>query len=182
MDETHLSTQRAQAGEDPRLSEADVDEGRPGGDPVAPGEGTSSPVGLMAGRPSVPSPNRGVAPIRSRHTFEALRRTRSRGRSGPLTVAFVAQTTWSGCEVAYAINRQVGNAVTRNRLRRQLRSILAGQAPTLPAGAYLVRTGPETPQLAFDELKVAMSQALGQATRRMGDRPIAVAAGGRTVG
>lgn len=181
MDETHLSAKCAQAGEDPRLSQADVDEGRPGGDPVAPGEGTSSPVGLMVGRSSVPGPYGGVAPIRSRRTFEALRRTRARGRSGPLTVAFVAQTTWSGREVAYAINRQVGNAVTRNRLRRQLRSILAGQAPTLPAGAYLVRTGPDAPQLAFDELKVAMSQALGQATRRATDRSTPVAAGGGAV-
>jgi len=68
--------------------------------------------------------------------------------------------------------------VTRNRLRRQLRSILAGQAPTLPAGAYLVRTGSLAPQLAFDELKVAMSRALGQATRRMDEGPIAAATGG----
>ena len=172
MDETHLSTQRAQAGQDPRLSQEDVDEGRPGGDPVAPGEGTSSPVGVMAGRPPVPGPKVGLAPIRSRHTFDALRRTRSRGRSGPLSVAFVPQTSWSGSEVAYAINRQVGNAVTRNLLRRRLRSILAGQAPTLPAGAYLVRTGREAPQLAFDELKVAMSQALERATGRpAGHRP-----------
>jgi ribonuclease P protein component len=92
-------------------------------------------------------------------------------------VAFVRQRTWSGLEVAYAINRQVGNAVIRNRLRRRLRSILAGQAAALPPGAYLVRTGPRAPQLTFDELKVAMSQALDQATRRPGDRPPAVATG-----
>jgi ribonuclease P protein component len=71
--------------------------------------------------------------------------------------------------VAYAINRQVGKAVTRNRLRRRLRSILAGQAPGLPAGAYLVRTGHGAPQLTFDELKVVMTQALRQATRLAGE-------------
>jgi ribonuclease P protein component len=178
MDEAHLSTKCAEAGEDPRLSQEDVDEGRPGGDPVAPGEGTSSPVGVMAVRPPVPGPKKGLAPIRSRHTFEELRRTRSRGRAGPLTVAFVPQNAWSGSEVAYAINRQVGNAVIRNRLRRRLRSILAGLAPSLPAGAYLVRTGPDAPLLAFDELKVAMSRALGQATRREDGRAVVAIAGG----
>jgi ribonuclease P protein component len=181
MDEAHLSTKRAEAGEDPRLSQADVDEGRPGGDPVAPGEGTSTPVGVMAGTTSVSGPMKGLTPIRSRHTFEELRRTRSRGRAGPLTVAFVPQNAWSGSEVAYAINRQVGNAVTRNRLRRRLRSILAGLAPSLPAGAFLVRTGPDAPQLAFDELKVAMSRALGQATRRAGDQTTVAGTGGEAL-
>jgi ribonuclease P protein component len=72
--------------------------------------------------------------------------------------------------VAYAINRQVGNAVTRNRLRRRLRSIVAERVSTLPAGAYLVRTGPDASQLSFHELKVAMSRALEQAVRRSEDR------------
>ena len=170
MDETHLSAERTQAGEDTRLPQADVDEGRPGGDPVAPGQGTPSPVGLTTGG----GPRRAPGPIRSRRTFEDLRRSRVRGRSGPIAVTFVPQRTWSQCEVAYVINRKLGNAVTRNRLRRRLRSILAGHTPPLPAGAYLVRTGPGAPQLAFDELKVAMSQALDQVVRRA-DEPNRVA-------
>jgi len=172
MDETHVSAERTETGQDARLPQADVDEGRPGGDPVAPGEGTPSPVGVT-GRTG---PETALAPIRSRHTFEALRRSRRRGRSGPLTVVFVPQSTWSRCEVAYAINRKLGNAVTRNRLRRRLRSILAGLAPSLPVGAYLIRTGPGASHLAFDELKVAMSQALDQVARRIVDRTQAVGA------
>jgi len=164
MHETHLSAERAEAGEDPWLPQAYVDQGRPGGDPVAPGEGTPSPVGVTAAPHRASALVMGVAPIRSRHTFEALRRTRQRGRSGPLAVAFAPNHSWSACQVAFAINRQVGNAVIRNRLRRRLRSILAGQAPCLPAGAYLVRTGPGAPKLTFNELKVAMSRALEQAT------------------
>ncbi len=69
--------------------------------------------------------------------------------------------------MAYAINRKVGNAVVRNRLRRRLRAIMAEQAASLPAGAYVVRTGPAGSSLGFDELKVAMSRALEKAT---GDR------------
>jgi len=132
----------------------------------------------MAGSGSEPGPAVRPAPVRSRQTFETLRHSRERGRSGPLSVAFVPQRTWSGLEVAYAINRQVGNAVIRNRLRRRLRSVLAEHAPALPAGVYLVRAGPEAPQLTFDELKVAMRQALEQATRRSDDRPTPMAAHG----
>ncbi len=72
--------------------------------------------------------------------------------------------------MAYAINRRVGNAVVRNRLRRRLRAIRAEQASARPVGAYVVRTGPGGSQLGFDELKVAMSQALERATGRPAGR------------
>jgi ribonuclease P protein component len=67
--------------------------------------------------------------------------------------------------VAYSISRQVGGAVVRNRLRRRLRAIVSEQAAGLPPGAYVVGSGPGGPLLEFDELKVAMSRALEQATR-----------------
>jgi ribonuclease P protein component len=156
MNDTYVPTQRAQTGQDPRLPQADVDQGRTGGDPVAPGEGTTPTVGVSAG----------VGPIRSRRTFELLRGSSSRGRSGPLGVSFVEQPAWSRPEVAYAINRQVGSAVVRNRLRRRLRAIVSEQATSLPVGAYVVRTGPGGTSLGYDELRVAMSQALERAVGR----------------
>jgi ribonuclease P protein component len=66
--------------------------------------------------------------------------------------------------VAYAINRKVGSAVVRNRLRRRLRAIVSERATELPVGAYVVGTNPAGPQLNFDELKVAMGRALEKAT------------------
>lgn len=169
MDETYVPTERAQEGEDPRLPQADVDEGRPGGDPVAPGEGTPSAVGVSSG----------VGPIRSRRTFDELRRSASRGRSGPVAVSFLAQGTWSRPEVAYAINRQVGSAVVRNRLRRRLRAIVSEQASSLPVGAYVVRTGPVGASMGFNELKVAMSQALERAVSGPPRRIVGTGAYGR---
>jgi ribonuclease P protein component len=168
MDEAHLSTQRTQTSQDARFPKADVDQGRTGRDPLAPGEGTPTPVGVIAGHASARAPVRAVGPIRSRHTFVGLRHTPFRGRAGPLTVTFLQQSTWSRTEVAYAISRRVGSAVVRNRLRRRLRAIMAEQAPLLPVGAYVVSTGPGGPELDFDELKVAMSQALEKATRGTG--------------
>ena len=80
--------------------------------------------------------------------------------------------------MAYAITHRVGNAVARNRLRRRLRAIVSEQAPTLPVGAYVVSTGPGGPLLGFDELKVAMSQALEKATKRRAARRSCAPAGG----
>jgi ribonuclease P protein component len=163
MDETYVPTERAQTGKDPRLPQTDVDQGRPGGDPVAPGERTPSTVGMTSGGTPDPGRKAGAGPIRSRRTFEALRQGSSRGRSGPLAVSFLEQKAWSRPEVAYAINRKVGSAVVRNRLRRRLRAIVSEQAASLPVGAYVVRTGPGGSSLGFNELKVAMSQALERA-------------------
>ena len=42
-------------------------------------------------------------------------------------------------------------------------SIVAEQAAHLPAGAYLVHAGPGGPLLGFDQLRVAMSQAVERA-------------------
>jgi ribonuclease P protein component len=164
MDETHISTERSQAGQDARVPQADVDQSRPGRHSSASGERSPTAVGVISGGTGSPRGTATIGPVRSRHTHEALRRSSSRGRSGPLTVAFVGNSSWSGAEVAYAINRRVGIAVVRNRLRRRLKAIMAEVAPSLPTGAYVVRTGPDAPSLGFEELKVAMSQALEKAT------------------
>jgi len=106
----------------------------------------------------------GIGPVRSRRTFGALHRTSCRGRSGPVSVSFVARPEWIRSEAAYALNRKVGGAVVRNRLRRRMRAILGEQAVGLPVGAYLVKSSPAGAALEFDELRMAMSRAVEQAT------------------
>ena len=118
------------------------------------------------GRPRRP----GIGPVRSRETFADLRRSSSRGRSGPVSVSFVDRPGWDRPQVAYAVNRKVGNAVQRNLLRRRMRAIVSEEAAGLPVGAYVVRSRPDGPMLEFNELRVAMSQALEQATNRVPSR------------
>ena len=169
MDEADLSTQRAQTRQNSRISQADVDQGRAGRHPVAPGEGSQAPVGVnpgSSGRRRRP----GVGSVRSRETFVELRRNSSRGRSGPVTVSFLKQPTWDRPEVAYAVNRNVGNAVKRNQLRRRMRAIVSEQSAGLPVGAYVVRSSPGGPTLEFNELKVVMTQALEKATKQASSR------------
>ena len=164
MDETDLPAKCTQTCQDPWFPQTDVDQGGSSGDPCASGEGTAPALGVrMATTSGVAAPT-GVGPIRSHRTFEALRRTSLRGRSGPVSVSFIEQPSWSELEVAYSIGRRVGTAVVRNRLRRRLRAIMGEQVTWLPTGAYVIHTGPEGPGLTFEELKVAMSRAIEQAT------------------
>ena len=87
-----------------------------------------------------------------------------------MTVSFVDRPHWDRPQVAYAVNRKVGNAVQRNLLRRRMRAIVSEQTEELQVGAYIVRSRPDGPLLEFNELKVAMSQALEKATSRTPSR------------
>lgn len=128
-------------------------------------EGAAAPVGVIR-RQNGQLTSAGLGPVRSDRTFEALRRSSCRGRYGPVSVSFVARPEWSHCEVAYAVNRKVGGAVVRNRLRRRMRAVLAEWVTTLPTGAYVVRSGPDGAALDFDELRTAMTRAVEGATNR----------------
>jgi ribonuclease P protein component len=82
-----------------------------------------------------------VAPawrIRDRATFAALRDGR-RGHAGPVRLTWVPEPgSTTPPRVAFAVGRRVGSAVERNRLRRQLRAVVADLAPDLEPGAYLI--------------------------------------------
>ena len=65
--------------------------------------------------------------------------------------------------MAYAISRQYGNAVRRNRLRRQLRAAAREAASDLPVGAYLVRPTAEADALTYAELRRSLREAMGAA-------------------
>ena len=69
-----------------------------------------------------------------------------------MTVGFLAGPGTP--RVAYAIGRRVGPAVTRNRIKRRLRAIVAerDRREPLPSGAYLISVGPAAATSSFAEL------------------------------
>jgi ribonuclease P protein component len=77
--------------------------------------------------------------------------------------------------VAYAIGRKAGNAVERNRIRRQLRTIVQELASQLRPGMYLIGVAPPSTDLRFGELRLTVMRALDaiytQENRRHSSRP-----------
>ena len=160
MSEAHVSAEQSQARQAPRVPAPDVDPGGPGDSARPSGQGPASPFGV--GLSPAPS-HRRVWRIRDKATFAALRRDGSRVRSGALTVTFLPGDADQPPRVAYAIGRTVGGAVVRNRLRRQLRAILAEAGPQLAPGAWLVGAGPAAAAMSFGELRTIVFDLVGQA-------------------
>ena len=67
-----------------------------------------------------------------------------------------------GAHVGYAIGRNVGGAVLRNRIRRQLRSLLETKSDQLPAGWYLVGTQPRVGTMSWTDLGATVDQLVAK--------------------
>jgi ribonuclease P protein component len=76
--------------------------------------------------------------------------------------------------VAYAIGRQVGPAVVRNKLRRRLRAAvreLDRSAGGLPTGDYLVALRPEAVSADYAGLRRDLGEAIRAVAGTSGARP-----------
>lgn len=110
---------------------------------VATRQGSGSSLGLI-GR------------INARNDFVRLRRTGRRIRLDPFWCTYLLDPSVEVPRVAFAINRRVGNAVTRNRLRRRARSVLT--TLDLPSGLYLIGCSPRASKLAFDSIQRTLEE------------------------
>ncbi|MEY2475532.1 MAG: Ribonuclease [Actinomycetota bacterium] len=81
-----------------------------------------------------------------------------------MSVTFVAGVSPDPPRVGFAVGRQVGGAVERNRLRRRLRAIAAEMASQLEPGAYLIGAAPEAAALSYGDLKAIVAEALQSAS------------------
>ena len=68
--------------------------------------------------------------------------------------------------VAYAIGRSYGNAVRRNRVRRQCKAILREAEAELPLGRYLIGIRHSSPLLGFKKI----SDDINKLIERIGDQ------------
>lgn len=71
--------------------------------------------------------------------------------------------------VAFGVSRKVGNAVVRNRLRRQLRSImreLDRRPQGLTPGTYLITTRPDAAEASYSRLADDVGAAAADSAAR----------------
>lgn len=104
--------------------------------------------------------------IRERRSFGRLTAEGRRIRAGVLWCTFVLDPHGSETppRVAFAVGRALGPAVTRNLLRRRLRSLLqsAESSGQLPPGEYLFGGYPVIAARSFAQLRADMQALLRQ--------------------
>lgn len=112
--------------------------------------------------------------MRRRRDFEsALRRGSRAGRR--LLVMHLGTGPDDAPLVGFVVSRAVGDAPTRNRVRRRLRHLMRERTGRLPAGARLVvRANPAAAGAGFAtlgaELDAALDRVLSRAAARSGGR------------
>lgn len=126
--------------------------------------------------------------IHGRAAFLAHRHPHGRAARGPLRATFVSvPAAGSGAgpapgphhgpvAVGYVIPKRCGNAVTRNRLRRRLRAVVAEAASgtnSLVAGSYVIRAEPAAVNLTHGQLQESLTAVLAGAGRGRPARPSA---------
>jgi ribonuclease P protein component len=146
MREADLPAEQPEAQEEARVPHPDAHSCRPGRGQGPPGARTRPALGL-------------IYRIRRRAIFTELARGRPR-RQGPVWVRRLGVDDGPP-QVAFAVGRPVGNAVTRNRLRRRLRVVVARHESELkPATAYLIGAGRAASDLGTDALERTVVAAL----------------------
>jgi len=73
-----------------------------------------------------------------------------------------------GVRVGFVVSKAVGNAVTRNRVKRRLRHLAAAQLAATPAGVDVVVRALPAAAAAGTELAAELSSAWTKALRRLG--------------
>ena len=68
-------------------------------------------------------------------------------------------------QVGYAVGRQCGGAVVRNRLRRRMRGVARLCAPDLPRGHYLLRLDPAAAGIPAAAFRAHVAEAMQRAAR-----------------
>jgi ribonuclease P protein component len=110
------------------------------------------------------------ARLRRRPDFASAIRHGERAGRPPVVVHLLAADPSSGVRVGFVVNRAVGSAVVRNRVRRRLRHLVAARLPRLReriAGSLVVvRAAPSSATKSSAEIGRALDTALEAALAR----------------
>ena len=101
-----------------------------------------------------------IESLRFRAEFDAIRASGTVRRSGPLALRSVPTHAPRGdgtpkVRIAFAVNKTVGTAVVRNRVRRRLRALLGefDAVGAISPGMHLMVVAPQAVSMSFSELR-----------------------------
>jgi ribonuclease P protein component len=102
--------------------------------------------------------------ISHRDSFRRLYEAGHVIRRGGMSCRWIPDPLLGHPRVAYALSRQVGSAVRRNRLRRQLRAIVNSRAQEIPSGWLLLSVSPKLSTASTEHLRQLFADILPQLT------------------
>jgi ribonuclease P protein component len=148
MREEDVPAQQPEAEEEARLPAPHAQSRRASGHPASPVEGPRPPLRL-------------IWRVSDRASFRALARSR-RHRRGVLVVSSVTIGLPDvPPRVAYTVDRHVGGAVVRNRVRRRLRAAVHEAAGLLePGHTYMIRASRQAAVTSYRELSSTLRAIL----------------------
>ena len=98
--------------------------------------------------------------------FSLTIRKGRRAGSGTLVVHLARSDSGDRPRVGYVVSRAVGNAVTRNRVKRRLRELVREHGEVLPAGSSLVvRALPPAAEASYAELRSDLVRCLSRVSQ-----------------
>ena len=165
-DQAHLPAEQPAPGQDPRLPSAYADARRPRHPRGAPPQGAHRALGLTL-VPVLPAAHR----MRRSADFQQTVRRGARGGRDTLVVHLTTSTDPGPPVVGLVVSRAVGNAVTRNQVKRRLRALVTARLGDVPDGSLLVvRAQPAAARSSSGELGRDLDRALTTARRRLTGR------------
>ena len=87
-------------------------------------------------------------------------------RSGVLSCTMFVDLTYSQTRVGYALGRAYGSAVSRNRLRRQMRALVKDRESVMSPGVYVFGASPRAKEASFARLGEDLDRLLAKCAQR----------------
>jgi ribonuclease P protein component len=98
--------------------------------------------------------------------YRTIVRRGRRSSTRTAVVSAIAGPPDAPTRFGFIVSKKVGNAVTRNLVRRRLKAISAGLLPSVPAGASIViRVLPGMERTPWDTLQEEIASAVTRAVR-----------------
>jgi len=126
----------------------------------APGVRRSGIVAKRAGSGSLPSSLTGYESLRNSRDFRRVLNDGTRRRAGGIVVAYSPGRAGSP-RVGLVVSRSCGSAVTRNRIKRRLRSA-AGAVELQPGTDYVIIANPQVADARYETLVGWLHRAISE--------------------
>ena len=121
----------------------------------------------------LPADHRLTRPHSFRHAVKAGRRAGARTLVTHLATAERSRAT-AGPRVGFVVNKAVGSAVVRNRVKRRLRHAAGARIALLPDDALLVvRAQPPAAAASYEELAADLDRCLDRSLKTEGSGQVA---------